>query len=123
MGDLGRVIRSFQVSASSSVTRGLIPQVLREGKLRVGTGLPQCLVPAGSADMHQFPFFVIEYITETPVTCFYILEPSRTLSLRCSWYMAGRIWLGGDIPEWTVWQKPGETVAKLIPAVPRDPFY
>lgn len=49
--------------------------------------------------MHQFPFFVIKYITETPVTCFYILEPSRTLSLRCSWYMAGRIWLGGDIPE------------------------
>ena len=86
-------------------------------------GFTQYPVAAGSPDAHQFPLFVIKYITETLVTHFYILEPSRTLSLRCSWYMAGRIWLGGDIPEWTVWQKPGETVAKLIPAVPRDPFY
>lgn len=50
MGDLGRVIQSFQVSASSSVTQGLIPQVPREGKLRVRKGLTQCLVPAGSPD-------------------------------------------------------------------------
>ena len=37
-------------------------------------GFTQYLVPAGSPDAHQFPFFVIKYITETLVTHFYAVK-------------------------------------------------
>ena len=84
-------------------------------------GFTQCLVPAGSPDTHQFPFFVMEYITETLITHFYILETPTTLSLRCSWYVAGRIWLGGDTPEMDGQGKARRDSCQ--PAVLQGPFF